>query len=58
MDCCKRKIKEVLAAREVYSLNCSLLAARKANFHLCSRSQKNRSARHAREFSQRPFNRN
>ena len=40
MDCCKRKIKEVLAAREVYSLNCSLLAARKANFHLCSRSQK------------------
>ena len=26
MDCCKRKISEVLAARELYSLNCSLLA--------------------------------
>ena len=33
-----------------------LLAARKANFfYLCSCSQKNRSARHARECSQRPF---
>ena len=26
MDCCKRKIQKVLAARELYSLNCSLLA--------------------------------
>ena len=26
MDCCKRKIQEVFAARELNSLNCSLLA--------------------------------
>ena len=26
MDCCKRKISEVLADHELYSLNCSLLA--------------------------------
>ena len=25
MDCCKRKISEVVAARELYSLNCSML---------------------------------
>ena len=42
----------MLAARELYSLNCSLLA--KQIFYLCSCSQKNRSARHARECSQRP----
>ena len=42
MDCCKRKISEVLAARELYSLNCLLLA--KQIFYLCSCSQKNRSA--------------
>ena len=53
MDCCKRKISEVLAARELYSLNCSLLTNQ--FFHICSCSQKNRSARHARECSQRPF---
>ena len=43
----------MLAARELYSLNCLLLA--KQIFYLCSCSQKNRSARHAREGSQRPF---
>ena len=43
MDCCKRKISEVLAAHELYSLNCSLLA--KQIFYLCSCSQKKRSAR-------------
>ena len=43
----------MLAARELYSLNCSLLA--KQIFYFCSCSQKNRSARHARECSQRPF---
>ena len=53
MDCCKQKILEVLAAREFCSLNCSLLA--KQIFYFCSCSQKNRSARHARECSQRPF---
>ena len=53
MDCCKRKILEVLAARGLYFLNCSLLT--KQIFYLCSCSQKNRSAQHARECSQRPF---
>ena len=43
----------MLAARELYSLNCSLLA--KQIFYFCSCSQKNRSARHAGECSQRPF---
>ena len=43
----------MLADRELYSLNCSLLA--KQIFYLCSCSQKNRSARHARQCSQRPF---
>ena len=46
MDCCKRKIQKVLAARELYSLNCSLLA--KQILYLYSCSQKNRGARHAR----------
>ena len=53
MDCCKRKMQEVFAARELYCLNCSLLA--KQIFYLCSCSPKNGSARHARECSQRPF---
>ena len=53
MDCCKRKIQKVLAASELYSLNCSLLA--KQILYLYSCSQKNRGARHARECSQRPF---
>ena len=50
----------MLQAENIRSARCSrgvlskLLAARKANFHLCSCSQKNRSARHARECSQRP----
>ena len=44
MDCCKRKIQKVPAApRELYALNCSLLA--KQIFYLCSCSKKNRSAR-------------
>ena len=42
----------MLAACE-YSLNCSLHA--KQIFYICSCSQKNRSARHACEYSQRPF---
>ena len=47
MDCCKRKIEEVLAARELYSLKCSLLAkqiflfllvlAKKSQCSACSR---------------------
>ena len=53
MDCCKLKIPEVLAAHELYSLNCSLLA--KQIIYLCSCSQKNRSARYARECFQIPF---
>ena len=44
MDYYKRKISEVLAARELYSLNCSLLA-KQFFFYLCSCSQKHRSAR-------------
>ena len=43
MDCCKWKISQVLAACELYSLNCSLLA--KQVFYLCSCSQKNHGAR-------------
>ena len=43
MDCCKRKIQEVLATRDLYSLNCSQLA--KQIFYPCSCSQKNRGAK-------------
>ena len=53
MDCCKRKMQEVFAARELYCLNCSLLA--RQIFYLCPCSPKNGSAQHARECSQRPF---
>ena len=51
----------LLQAENIRSARCSrvllsiLLAARKANFYLCSCSQRNRSARHARQGSQRPF---
>ena len=45
MDCCKWKIYEVLAACELYSLSCSLLANLKQIFYLCSCSQKSGSAR-------------
>ena len=47
MDCYKWKIQEVLAARELYSLNCSLLA--KQTFYLCACSPKKS------QCSQRPF---
>ena len=40
MDCCKRKISEVLAARELYSLNCSLLAKLFFKF-ISARARKN-----------------
>ena len=39
MDYYKRKISEVLAARELYSLNCSLLA--KQFFFISARARKN-----------------
>ena len=45
----------MLAARELYSLNCSLLAARKANILSLLVLAKKSQCSHARECSQRPF---